>query len=140
MEVGNQFKNIGPYQHRHMMRYRKYIAHDIHSWAFSYLKANILKYFHIKVACCPWKHTLCNTQGTYTLTKLPYYAVSHETLTQAMRFDVLYFFIVISFMIKHTCPQTRRLHAQTGNCFIGKHTTLQCIKTKCANFCYFGQV
>ena len=45
---------------RVVVRYRKYIAHEIQSWVFSYLIASTSKYFRMKVACCPWNHTMCH--------------------------------------------------------------------------------
>ena len=88
------------YEIRVVVRHRKYIAHDIHSWAFFYLIANTLKSLYRKVSCCPWNHTWCQIQGTYAMTKPPYCAVSNATPMQTRKFNVLSSFIIILFMIK----------------------------------------
>ena len=90
---------------RLVVRYRKYVEHEIHSWAFSYLIANFLKYFHRKVTCFPWNHTMCQIKGTHTTTEPPYCAVSHATLMQPRRFDNLSLFIIILFRKIPAHPQ-----------------------------------
>ena len=64
----------------------------------SYSK-NTLKYFHRKVARCPWSHTMCQIQGKHAMTKPPYCTVSYAILMQSWRFDVLSLFLNILFMI-----------------------------------------
>ena len=41
------------------------------------------KYLHMKVACCPWNHTMWQRRSTYRMTAPLSCAVSHVTLTQS---------------------------------------------------------